>query len=108
MSETIRRTVDAMAVNALATVERHKDRRPYRLSRAVAWERRRDAYDRAAGITCPPMADRAQALAVASNRRALAWRALAAMDAREAASHRKQGHVARLLAPGIQAGVWRV
>ena len=101
------RTVEAMAVNCLVTVEWHKERRPYRLSRAVAWERRRDAYDRAAGITCPPMAQRAEALAIASNRRALAWRALAAMDAQEAAAHRRQGQVARAMCPALTQGVWR-
>lgn len=107
MSEAMFRTVEAMAVAALATVEWHKDRRPYRLSRAAYWERRRDAYDRASGIAIEPMASRAQALAVASNRRALAWRALAALDAHDAAAHRKQGHVARAMCPALTREVWR-
>lgn len=106
MSDAMTRTVEALAVSALATVEWHKDRRPYRLSRAIQWERRRDAYDRASGITCKPMAERAQALAIASNRRALAWRALAAMDAREAAAHRTQAHKARAMCPSLTQGVW--
>lgn len=107
MSDALHRTVEALAVSALAAAEWHKDCAPRRLARAIQWERRRDAYDRAANITCRPMADRAQALAIASNRRALAWRALAAMDAAEAAAHRRQGQVARAMCPALTQGVWR-
>lgn len=107
MSDSMTRIVDAMALSALVTVEWHKDRRPYRLSRAVAWERRQRAYNFASGINCQHMAERAKALAIASSRRALAWRALAAMDAREAAAHRTQAHKARAMCAALTQGVWR-
>jgi hypothetical protein len=103
----LHRTVEALAVSMLAAAEWHKDCRPRRLARAVQWERRRDTYNRAASVAPEPMAARAQALAIASNRRALAWRALAAMDADEAMGHRRQAHVARAMCPALSAGVWR-
>jgi hypothetical protein len=107
MNDAMHRTVEALAVSALAAAEWHKDCRPRRMARAIAWERRRDAYDRASSLAAAPMAERAQVLAIAANRRALAWRALAAMDVHEAKAHRRQGQKARAMHAGLTQGVWR-
>lgn len=108
MSDALHRTVQTMAVAAHACVEWHVSRAASRMARAETWNRRRDAYDRAASAGLEPVASRAQALAVAANRRALAWAALARMDAETAAAHRVQAHKGRAMCATLQAGVWRV
>lgn len=101
------RTVEALAVAAVCAAEWHKDCAPRRMVRAAQWERRRDAYDRAASVERGAVAERAQALAIAANRRALAWAALARMDAAAAAAHLVQAHKGRAMCPTLTAGVWR-
>lgn len=98
-------TVDALRVGMLATVAHHLTRRNARLARAAAWDRAADAYQR-----CAPFASmhatRAEALAIAAKRRALAWQALAQMDADDAARHRAQSHTARRMCGTLTARVW--
>lgn len=101
------RTVQAMAVAAHAAVTWHQSRAAGRMVRAETWNRRRDAYDRAASASIGTVAIRAQALAIAANRRALAWAALARMDAASAAAHRAQSHNGRAMCATLTAGVWR-
>lgn len=104
---SITRTVQTMAVAAHAAVTWHKSRAASRMVRAETWNRRRDAYDRAASASIGTVAIRAQALAIAANRRALAWAALARMDAVTAAVHRGQSHKGRAMCATLTAGVWR-
>lgn len=106
MSEAMTRTVDALAVSMLAAAEWHKDCIPRRTARAAYWFNRSDAYKRAAAMSCPSLAKRAETLAMAAKHRGIAWAALARMDAPLAAAARLHGHVARRMAAGVTAGVW--
>ena len=98
-------TVEALRVGMLATVAHHTARRAARLARAAAWDRAADAY-----VRCAPFASmhasRAEALAIAAKRRALAWQALADMDADNAARHRAQSLTARRMCASLTARVW--
>lgn len=105
MSASLHRTVDALRVGMLAAVAHHSARRDARLARAAVWQRQASAY-----AACCPLAsmrvDRTEALAIAAKRRALAWQALADMDAHHAAAHRAQAIKARAMCPQLTARVW--
>lgn len=105
MSASLHRTVDALRVGMLAAVAHHSTRRDARLARAALWHRQAVAY-----AACCPLASmrvaRTEALAIAAKRRALAWQALAEMNAHEAALHRAQAIKARHMCPTLTARVW--
>ena len=68
------RVVFAISIAAQAAVEWHYECRPRRLRRAQAWSRMVSVYGAAA--RCPAHRDRAEALGLASEQRAMAWQAL--------------------------------
>ncbi len=108
------RTVEALRIAAHAAALWFSESHPRRCHRATYWRNRAQAYADAAsaetarpGIHAVTVISRAEALSVACGHRALAWQALAAGEAQDAAHHLRQSRKFRATAPGVGPGVWR-
>lgn len=112
MTPAIARTVEALALSCCVAIDRHHEwhgsRREYRLARAERWMFQHLACKQVPAVCQPhdPVRARAEALAIATHRRALAWHALAHLNADDALNHHRQALKARQLCAGIKPSIW--